>query len=318
MANTVLGARRRLHRMGLDCLPQTRLEQLLRERGVKWRERLLAPAAVLRLFMLQVLSGNIAINAVRRLSGMDFTAAAFCKARQRLPLWALSQVLRELVTGHVTELKRAARVFVVDGSSVSLADTPCLRRRFRLPSNQIEGVGYPQASLLGLMDLTTGLFVRWVVRSVFTHDLRGALRVHAALRSGDILLGDRAFASFGHLALLAERGVDCLFRLSSSRKCKDGVQRFGKRGKKAPPWIDPSYYKKLCAFVKVRVISYRIENPGFRTRSVRLVTTLLDEKQWSDQQLADLYARRWEIETAFGHAKTTMQMSVPRCKPPTG
>src|SRR5215204_4611905 len=169
MAITVLGARRRLHRMGLtDCLPEQRFEQLLSDAGVRWRRRVLTPAVVIRLFILQVLSGNVAINALRQLSGGTrcFSAAAFCKARGRLPLWALSQLLRELVTGHVAEERpggRASRVFVVDGSSVSLADTPSLRKRFGLPSNQKPGVGYPQASIVGLLDLVSGLFTRMVV-----------------------------------------------------------------------------------------------------------------------------------------------------------
>ncbi len=320
MAITVLAARRRIRRVGLgDCLPERRFEQLLSEAGIKWRQRLLTPAVVLRLFVLQVLHGNIAINALRQLSSTAFTAAAFCKARQRLPLWTFSQLLRELVSGCVSENKRDGRIFVVDGSSVSLADTPPLRKRFGLPSNQLPGVGHPQASILGLMDLATGLLVRMVVRSVFTHDLRGAVRVHAALQEGDILLADRAFAGFAHVALLAERGVDCLFRLSACYKAADGRTRLRKRGKAAvPPWLDPRLYRKLRSFVRVRVLSYRIEQAGYRSKAVRLVTTLLDKRRWSDQRLRELYARRWEIETAFAHAKTTLRMSTPRCKTADG
>jgi hypothetical protein len=269
--------------------------------------------------VLQILHGNVAINALRQLSGTRCSAAAFCKARGRLPLWAFSQLLRELVTGHVTENKRDARVFVIDGSSVSLADAPPLRKRFGLPSNQVPGVGYPQASILGLMDLTTGLFLRLVVRSVFTHGLRGAVRVHAALQEGDILLADRAFAGLAHLMLLAERGIACVFRIGASHKCPDGKTRWRKRGKRTmPPWIDPAVYRTLRTLVNVRIVSYQVERPGYRTRSVRLVTTLLDENEWGEQRLADLYARRWEIETAFGHAKTTLGMSTPRCKTAEG
>jgi hypothetical protein len=320
MAITVLAARRRIRRTGLgDCLPEQRFEQLLSEAGLKWRQRLLTPGRVLRLFVLQVLHGNVAIHALQQLSGTPFSAAAFCKARQRLPLWAFSQLLRELVTGCISENKRDGRVFVVDGSSVSLADTPPLRKRFGLPSNQSVGVGYPQAHLLGLMDLVSGLFVRLVVRSVFTHDLRGAVRVHAALQEGDVLLGDRAFAGFAHVALLAERGIGCLFRLSACYKTPDGKSRLRKRGRRSVPrWLDPLLYRQLRRFVPVRVLSYRIEQAGYRSRAVRLVTTLLDKRRWSDQRLRQLYARRWEIETAFAHAKTTLRMSTPRCKSGAG
>jgi len=206
MAISVLGARRRVCRGRLgDLLPERRFEQLLEEAGHRWRRRLLRPLVTMRLLILQVLHGNVSINALRQLSGLAFTAGAYCQARARLPLWAFSQLLREIVRGRVDQDSGRPRVYVVDGSSVSTSDTPNLRRWFGLPSNQRPGVGYPQASVLGLLDLASGLLVRLVVRSVFTHDLRGVVRVHEDLRPGDLLLGDRAFCSLGHLLLLAER-----------------------------------------------------------------------------------------------------------------
>ena len=141
MAITVLGARRRLTRGGLGhLLPEERFEQLLNVQGHRWRRRLLTPVVVLRLFILQMLHGNIAINALRHLSGIDFTAGAYCLARARLPLSAFSQLLRDIVADHV---RCGPRVYVVDGSSVSMPDTPGLRTRFGLPSNQTPGIGYP-------------------------------------------------------------------------------------------------------------------------------------------------------------------------------
>ena len=111
-------------------------------------------------------------------------------------------------------------------------------------------------------------------------------------------------------------------KISAGYKDADGKARWRKRGnRKIPPrWLDAvsASYRKLREFVDVRIVSYQVERPGYRTRAVRLVTTLLDEQRWSDRQLRDLYARRWEIETAFGHAKTTLGMATPRCKSAEG
>ena len=53
---------------------------------------------------------------------------------------------------------------------------------------------------------------------------------------------------------------------------------------------------------------------GFRTKTITLVTTLLDDSIYSLPEIAALYQRRWEIETNFGHVKTTMKMDVLKCR----
>ena len=74
---------------------------------------------------------------------------------------------------------------------------------------------------MGLMDAATGLFVQMLCLPLFVHEMRAVVNVHAMLRSGDILLGDRAFCSFVHLALLNARGVFCCFRLHQRRSARN-------------------------------------------------------------------------------------------------
>src|SRR5439155_4799455 len=71
-----------------------RLNQLLAERKVTWRDRLLTPAVTLRLFLIQVLSGNVAIAALRQPSGIDFAVWTYCESRQKLSLDLLQSLLR--------------------------------------------------------------------------------------------------------------------------------------------------------------------------------------------------------------------------------
>ena len=50
-----------------------------------WRDRILTPVTTIQLFLLQILHGNTAGSHLPHLSGLRFTATAYCQARARLP-----------------------------------------------------------------------------------------------------------------------------------------------------------------------------------------------------------------------------------------
>jgi hypothetical protein len=147
--------------------------------------------------------------------------------------------------------------------------------------------------------------------------MRHVLRLHPMLGVGDILLGDRAFCTYVHLALLQLQGAFGCFRLHQRRQPSIGRQRW-KRKNKAPAWMSPWQFQSLPQFMEVRVIRYTIEQRGFRTKEVFLATTLLDEQAWPDEKLRALYGQRWQIETCFNHLKTTMKMNVLKCQSADG
>jgi hypothetical protein len=62
----------------------------------QWRDRLLTPLVTLRLFLLQILHGNTAINHLRQLSGLSFVASSYCEARERLPLTLITGLIWSL------------------------------------------------------------------------------------------------------------------------------------------------------------------------------------------------------------------------------
>lgn len=297
------------------------LDQLCRGAAHVWRDTLLTPLVTLRLFALQVLHGNTSITHLRQLSGVAFAPASYCEARQRLPLAVLTALLGRMVQWVDERLATVAprcigqHVLIVDGSGFSTSDTPELREHFGLPSGTQEGVGYPVAKLLGLLDAATGLFVSMLALPLFVHDMRHVVRLHAALRPGDILLGDRAFCSYAHVALLNAAGVFACFRLHQQRKTtgRRGTERW-RRARRPPVWMTPAQWLTLPESLDVRIVRYTIAAKGRRTRHVVLATTLLDEKLWPDAQLAEWYGQRWEIETCFDHLKTTMRMNVLKCQ----
>lgn len=305
-----------------------RLNQLLAEQRVAWRDRLLTPAVTLRLFLIQVLGGNVAIAALRQLSGIDFAVSSYCESRRRLPLEVLQSLLqwmnelagRSLAGAGPKRLGGPSeapgpRVLVADGSTCSMEDTPELRAHFDLPPGTKPGVGYPMQKLMGLLDAATGMFVALLGLPLFQHDMRAVVGLHPLLRAGDVLLGDRALCSFAHLALLQARGVFACVRLHQRRKAKGagGTDRWAKPAK-APAWMGAAQYALLPASVDVRLVRYAVSRKGYRTTHVTVVTTLMDESLWPDARVAELYGHRWLIETCYDHLKTTMRMNVLRCR----
>ena len=53
-----------------------------------------------------------------------------------------------------------------------------------------------------MFDAATGLWVKLLAMPLRTHDLAGVTRLHPELKENDVLVGDTAFASYAHLALL--------------------------------------------------------------------------------------------------------------------
>jgi len=85
---------------------------------------------------------------------------------------------------------------------------------------------------------------------------------------------------------------------------------------KKPRAMRQEQFDLLPAQITLRMLRLHISAPGFRTRTIVLVTTLLDTKLYPPEALFELYRRRWAIELFLRDIKTTMKMDVLRCKSP--
>jgi Transposase DDE domain len=318
MADTTCALGRLRRTQGFDLLPDQPVVQLLKALGIVWRQRLLTPLVTLRLFVLQILHGNTSITHLRQLSGLDFAAASYCEARGKLPIRLLLQLLNWIAQQAARLQPQAClgnRVLIADGFNFSMPDTPALRQRFGLPKafGVKTGVSYPAAKAIALLDFATGCFLRLIPGPLYRHDAHGVVRLHRHLRSGDILVGDRAFCSMVHLALLSMRGVYGCFRLHQRRhSIASGIERW-KRSLR-PRWMTAAQFDALPSSLDVRIVRYKTRRRGFRTQEIAIATTLLDSAAWPDQSIAQLYGHRWNIETCFNHLKTTMKMNVLKCR----
>ena len=348
---------RSLRRIQLDLsehLPEQSILAACEKAKHSWRDRKLGPVVTVQLFMLQALWFNTAIEHLRRLSGFPFAAAAYCRARMRLPLPVLQQLLLDSSAsmrgaGDTTAgLWHGLRAFLVDGSSTITPDTPGLQKAFGQPTGQKPGCGFPVPKTLGLFDAFTGLIVQMLAFPLFTHEQSKVWQLHPHLKGGDLLVGDRGFCSFVHLAMLRARGVLACFRLHQRqitdfhphRKSRDQfakgkrqgkptstfVRRLGhhdqvvcwKRPPKMPAWMTAEQWAAIPEALEVRELQYTIRSNGQRTRVITVATTLLDPLLYPKDAVAELYAVRWEVETHFAELKTTLKMRKLKCKTEDG
>lgn len=341
----------------LSCLGGAdRINACFARAGHVWRDRLLDPAHTLALFVLQVLHGNTAITHLRHLSGLDVAASSYCEARARLPAAGVAATVADLSfdnrTGSQDGTWLGRRVLMADATAVTTPDTPPLQKLWPQPSAQKEGCGFPAVKLLALIDLAGGMIVHLTMMCLKVHEMSQLAGLHAGVCRGDVLLADRAFCSFAHLALLAAISADAVFRTHqaqivdftpgrSHRPRRGGkkekrrrrgvptsrfVRKLGKedqivewtRPANRPTWMTIEKFAALPETLEVRELRYRITARGMRTRVVDISTTLLDPMRYPKREVARLYGLRWEIETNFRHLKTTMNMESLKCKTPDG
>ena len=330
-------------------LDEKAIHDACRQASHTWRECILRPAAIVHWFIIQVLHGNTALEHISLLASRAFTGAAYCLARSSLPLRIYEAVLRALIKALVPETHTAGlwlgrhRTFLVDGSSFSMPDTPVLQAQFGQPGNQKPGCGFPVASILVMFHAGTGLLLGILAAPLRTHEMAHVEFLHSILQLGDVLVADRGFCSFAHLALLTGRGAHAVIRMhqrqivdfTPNRPYVDPKIKSARKGlprsrwmrqlgvtdqlvewfkpRQRPRWMTPERYAALPESLILRELRYRVGRPGFRTDTVTLVTTLLDAESYTVEALAELYGVRWRVEQNLRHLKQTMKMDVLKC-----
>lgn len=261
------------------------------------------------------------------------STSAYCQARAKLDESMLAGIATQ--TGAQLEhLARAARwkqrrVIVVDGSGISMPDTPANQAQWPQSASQKPGCGFPQARICACFCLATGAVLSHRLGHRKQQELPLLRAQWATFKRDDILLGDKGFCSYYDVWQLAQRGVDSVFTLArrtpvsaSNAQAVLGDNDLLIEWPK-PPWNPRLSYSRaewqaMPAQLTLRQIRVDVTTPGFRTRGYTLITTLTDPTIYSAADLADLYYRRWQVELFFRDLKTTMGMDILRCRTPAG
>ena len=315
-----------------NVLSARELEQAVQQYAGEYRDRIYPPLRTLALFMGQALSQDgacqdavarhVSERSGRGIVPCSLSTGPYCKARGRLPTGLVTQLQRQ-VGRHMVERSvqgwhwRARSVKLLDGTTVSMPDTPANQEVFPQYPQQKPGLGFPLARLVALICLGSGAVLEWAMGPYQGKDSSEQALFRTlikTLQAGDVLLADRYYCSYWVLAMLKARAIDLLTPEHASRLYDF---RRGKRlGRgdhivqwKRPPrpdWMDEQIYATMPEELSVREV---------RVGGRVLVTTLLDPGI-APAELDRLYQQRWHIELDLRSIKIAIGMDILRCKTP--
>ena len=298
------------------------------------RERLYPPTVTLSMFMRQALdadgscqkavNGWAAQRLAEGLSVQSVRTGGYCKARERLPVsmvTGLTHAVGELVSARAKAgwRWRGRQVKLVDGTGISMPDTPQNQECYPQPSSQAEGVGFPLARVVGVICLATGAVIDAAMGPYAgkgSSELGLWRRLNTAFSPGDVMLADALYCNYFLIATLIAAGVDVLFEQNGARHTdfrrgaslgpRDHLMRWTK-SKTRPGWMSAEQYAGFPDELTVREVL---------VDGQVLVTTLLNQRQVRKSALDQLYARRWNVELDLRNLKTTLSVEVLRCLTP--
>ena len=241
-------------------------------------------------------------------SGRLANKAAISHARDRLgpePMALLfSRVAKPLAAADTPGCWLAGRRLVaIDGTCLDLPDTPANDAHFGRPGvMKGERSAFPQARVVALAECGTHAMFDAVIGPYTTSENAASAELLGRLEPGMLCLADRGFYGFTAWENARGTGADLLWRVKDNLKLEP-VQDLPDGS-----WLADVFHsvadKRRLRPVRVRVVSYAVDDGRDPTGPYQLITTLLDHDQAPAAQLAAAYAQRWEIETSIDELKT--------------
>lgn len=256
----------------------------------------------------------------------------YCRARAKLSDAALHDLSNEVAeemeqAADETWLWKGRHAKLVDGLTFTMPDTPKNQARYPHPKTQKAGVGLPIARAVAIVSLATACVMDLAIgpyKGKETGETALLRSMLASLAAGDVAVMDRYYCSFMMIALLQLQGTDVCARKHQRRH--SDFRRGRRLGKydhiivwtrpSRPEWMDEETYAQIPETLELREIRYNIVEPGRRTRTIDVITTLVDPDQYSKEEIAQLFGFRWNSELDIRSIKSNLNLAHVRCKSP--
>jgi len=277
-------------------------------------------------------------------------AGAYCRARKKITSEVLRKISGEIAAracppkSHVCDQSHSSqppldagigpaseyvdgRFIMVDGFTVTAADTRENQAEYPQNPAQKEGLGFPILRGVVLMCMQTGMLLDAEVGPYSgkgTGETALLWKLLDVLHAGDVLVADSYYCTYWLLAECRRRGVWIVMRNHHLREDSPAEARRLVKGEciatwnrpSQPKWMDDATYETMPTTIDVRLVESINEQAGQRTEKLTIATTLLDHKLYDAKWLAGIYRGRWRVELDIRAIKSTLGMDILRAKTP--
>jgi hypothetical protein len=257
----------------------------------------------------------------------------YCRARAKLSVAALRDLSRETAN----ELEQAAEpawlwkgqhhAKLVDGFTFTMPDTPRNQAAYPQQKTQQPGIGWPIARAAAVISLATACVMDLAIAPYQGKETGESALLRSMLGSlgpGDVAVMDRYYCSFMMIALLLGQGAQTCAR---KHHLRDSDFRRGRRlgqddhlivwtRPQRPSWMEAADYARIPETLLLRELRFRVVAPGRRTKTIEIITTLVDADAYPLEDVAELYGFRWNAELDLRCIKANLNLGHVRCKSP--
>ncbi len=301
-------------------------------------------AAVVRVASLWAALGRTVCNT---------NTGAYCRARAKIPFEAIRAITKRLasdaeaqrvedprasdtplgsrltpaVVAKVKAQPVGGRILLVDGFTITAADTPENQAEYPQNPRQAEGLGFPILRCLTLVSMASGLLVDLVCgpysgkESGETALLR---QLFGELQAGDILVADCYLCTYWIVAACQARGVKIVMKNhhkrddhpAEARRLCQGQRLVTWKRPDRPGWMSETQYQQQPPAIEIRLVDVQVPQKGFRSQEFTVATTMLDPKADTGSWIASVYRSRWLVELDIRAIKCSLGMDILRAKSP--
>lgn len=313
-----------------NFITQEKFTQTIQSELQEHRRRLYTPIETLSMFISQALNQDGSCQKVVNEGALvdtnrSVSTGGYCRARTRLSENMVSKLTKAVASYNEQQVKsswlwKGKRVYLVDGTTLTMPDTPANQDVFPQTKALCKGLGFPICRIVGIVSLSSGSLIDAAVSPYHGKGASEQVLLRSLLstfKCGDVVLADAFYSTYFLIEHMIANSIDIVFAQHGARLRKTDFATGVFLGKadhlitlkkpKKPDWMKEEDYD-----LKADAITIRELKMGGKI----LITTMLNPKKYPLKAIGKLYKQRWQIEVDLRNIKSTLGLRTLHCKSP--